>query len=99
MARTSLFCVYRDTDVKQGGILMKRKRWLCAALALALLLAGAERLTRDRRDVQAACAYLQSQKYDESDPEAIPARSDPTKSNPAGRVLSMQSAAITILIC
>lgn len=69
---------------------MKRKRWLCAALALALLLAGAERLTRDRRDVRAACAYLQGQKYDESDPEEIPARIDPTKSNPAGRVVSMQ---------
>lgn len=68
---------------------MDRKRWICAVLALALLLAGAERLTREGRDVRTACAYLQSQKYDESDPEAKPPRSDPTKSNPAGRVVSM----------
>ncbi len=80
---------------------MKRKGWVCAVLALALLLATAERLTREGRDLRAACAYLQGQKYDESDPEAIPARSDPTKSNPAGRVLSMQvnsSANIDLLI-
>ena len=69
---------------------MKRKRLICAALALALLLAGAERLTRDWRAVRTACAYLQSQKYDENDPEAVPARSDPIKSNPAGRIISMQ---------
>lgn len=69
---------------------MNRKRWICAALALLLLLTAAALLTRDRRDVRAACAYLESQKYDETDPEAAPARSDPTKSNPAGRVISMQ---------
>lgn len=69
---------------------MKRKSWICAVLALALLLAAAERMTRDGRDARAACAYLRGQKYDESDPEAAPARSDPIKSNPAGRVLSIQ---------
>lgn len=69
---------------------MKKKGWVCAILALALLLAAAERLTRDGRDVHTACAYLQSQKYDESDPEAVPVRSDPIKSNPAGRILSIQ---------
>lgn len=69
---------------------MNRKRWICALLALAILLAAAERLTREGRDVRAACAYLRSQKYDETDPESVPARIDPTKSNPAGRLISMQ---------
>lgn len=80
---------------------MKRKRWVCAVLAAALLLVGVERLTQDIRDVRAACAYLQSRKYDENDPKAVPARIDPAKSNPAGQVISMQvnsSSNIDLLI-
>lgn len=69
---------------------MRRKRWICAALAAAVLLSAAEWLTRDGRDARAACAYLQSQKYDESDPEAAPARIDPIDANPAGRTISMR---------
>lgn len=69
---------------------MKGKRWLCAALAAALLLLAAEWLTRDGRDTRAACAYLQSQKYDESDPEAAPVRIDPIDADPAGRTISMR---------
>lgn len=70
---------------------MNRKRWICAALAAAVLLLAAEWLTRDGRDVRAARAYLQSQKYDESDPEAAPRRVDPIKANPAGRTISMRA--------
>lgn len=68
---------------------MNRNRWTLAAAVLLLLL-GAALLVREGGAAGAACACLRSLHYDESDPEACPARLDPVDTNPAGQVTCME---------